>query len=91
LYTQDEIAAVKREPNIYEHIFFIPLETGGKFRVEIPHATYRPVLDTLSEAMEARDRMLASPHFPQAKRYEPRREYATYCDPNLLETRTYDR
>jgi hypothetical protein len=88
MYTQEELAAVKREPNIYEYIFFFPSESGGKFRVEIPRAAYRPVVDTLQEACDVRDRMLASPHFPQSQRYEPRREYACYQDPNL-ETRTY--
>ena len=87
MYTQEELAAVKREPNPYEYIFFFPSETGGKFRVEIPKAAYRPVVDTLDEAITVRDRMMASPHFPSSQRYEPRKEYATYIDPNL-ETRT---
>jgi hypothetical protein len=86
MYTKDELASVKKERNIFEYIsFFLD---SGKFRVEIPHAAYRPVVDTLQEACDVRDRMLASPHFPQSQRYEPRREYACYQDPNL-ETRTY--
>ena len=86
MYTQEELAAVKKERNIFEYISFYP--DCGKFRVEIPRAAYRPIFDTLQEACEVRDRMLASPHFPQAQRYEPRTEYACYQDPNL-ETRTY--
>ena len=74
--------AVKREPNIYEYISFFP--DSGKFRVEIPRAAYRPVVDTLQEACDTRDRMLQSPHFPQAQRYEPRTEYACYQDPNEM-------
>jgi hypothetical protein len=87
LYTKEELGAVKKEPNIYEFISFFP--DSGKFRVEIPGARYRPIFDTLSEAMAARERMLASPHFPQTQRYEPRREFAMYCDPNL-ETRNHE-
>ncbi len=58
--------------------------------------------DTLEAAIAARDARLArlaanrpvvdtlqSPHVPQAKRYEPRREFATYTDPNL-ETRNHE-
>jgi hypothetical protein len=83
MYTKDELASVKKERNIFEYIsFFLD---SGKFRVEIPHAAYRPVVDTLQEACDVRDRMLASPHFPQAR---PHKEFATYVDPNL-ETRTY--
>jgi len=83
VYTQEELAAVKKERNIFEYISFYP--DCGKFRVEIPRAAYRPVLDTLQEACEVRDRMLASPHFPQARSHK---EFATYVDPNL-ETRPY--
>lgn len=72
--------AVKKEQNIYEYIEFF--SSSGKFRVTIPRANYRPVFDTLQEAIEARDRMLKSPHFP-------RKEYATYVDPNL-EMRPYE-
>jgi len=83
-FTETSETALKewqpKEPNPYEHIEFMP-ETK-QFRVTIPRAAYRPVLDTLQEAMEARDRMLQSPHFPRSHR-----EYATYVDPNL-ETRT---
>jgi hypothetical protein len=82
MYTQEELAAVKREPNSYEYISFFP--DSRKFRVEIPRAAYRPVVDTLEEAMTVRDRMLQSPHFPQAQRYEPRKEYACYQDPNEM-------
>ena len=71
------------EDNLYRHIEFMP-ETK-QFRVTIPRAAYRPVLDTLQEACEARDRMMASPHFPQARSHK---EFATYVDPNL-EMRPY--
>ncbi len=87
MYTKQELEAVKKEPNIYLHIEFMP--ATKQFRVTIPRAAYRPIVDTLEEAMTVRDRMLASPHFPQAKRYEPRREFATYIDPNL-ETRQHE-
>lgn len=78
--------AVKKEPNIYEYVEFLP--DSGKFRVAIPRAAYRPIVDSLDEAMTVRDRMLASPHFPNSRRYGPSKEYATYVDPNL-ETRNY--
>jgi hypothetical protein len=87
VYTKQELGAVKKEPNIYLHIEFMP-ETK-QFRVTIPHAAYRPVVDTLAEAMQIRDRMVASPHFPSSQRYEPRKENACYVDPNL-ETRTHE-
>ena len=83
MYTKQEVEAVKKEPNIYEYVEFFP--DSGKFRVAIPRANYRPIFDTLPEAMEARDRMLKSPHFPQAR---PHKEFATYVDPNL-EMRPY--
>jgi hypothetical protein len=72
-----------KEPNPYEYIEFMP-ETK-QFRVTIPRAAYRPVVDSLAEAMTVRDRMLQSRHFPQA---QPRREYANYMsfvDPNVPE------
>jgi hypothetical protein len=81
VYTKQELEAVKKEPNIYLHIEFMP-ETK-QFRVTIPRAGYRPVVDTLEEAMTVRDRMLASPYFPKAERYEPRKEFACYQDPNM--------
>ena len=83
MYTKQEIEQVKKEPNIYLHIEFMP-ETK-QFRVSIPRAAYRLVVDSLTEAMTVRDRMLASPHFPQAR---PRKEYATYVDPSP-ESRPY--
>ena len=86
MYSQEDLAAVKRETNIYEHIIF--LTETNKFMVMIPKATYRPSFDTLSEAIEVRDRMLKSPHFPKV-RYEPHKEYATYVDLNL-EARNYE-
>lgn len=86
MYSKEELAAVKKEPNIYEHIIF--LTETNKFIVMIPKAGYRPSFDTLSEAIEVRDRMLKSPHFLKAQRYGPRKEFATYADPNL-ETRNY--
>jgi hypothetical protein len=80
---KQELEAVKKEPNPYEYIEFVP--DFGKFRVSIPRANYRPILDTLEQAIEVRDRMLQSPHFPKAR---PLKEYATYVDPNL-ESRPY--
>jgi hypothetical protein len=77
------LETVKKEPNIYEFIGFFP--DSGKFQVSIPRAYYRPVFDTLEQAIEARDRMLQSPHFPKAR---PLKEHATYVDPNL-ESRPY--
>jgi len=62
-----------KEPNIYEYITFFP--ESGKFRVDIPRAAYRPVVDTLEEAMTVRDRMLASPYFPQARPLKESRPY----------------
>ena len=72
-----------KEPNPYEYIDYFT-ETK-QFRVSIPRANYRPLFSTLEEACEARDKMLASPHFPKA---QPRKEYATYTsyvDPNIPE------
>jgi hypothetical protein len=71
------------EDNAFRYISFFP--DSGKFRVEIPRAAYRPVLNSLAEAIQARDRMMASPHFPQARSHK---EFATYVDPNL-EMRPY--
>jgi len=59
-----------------------------QFRVTIPRAANRPIVDSLAEAMTVRDQMLQSSHFSVHKRYEPQKQYATYVDPNL-ETRTY--
>ena len=81
MYTKQALEAVKKEPNIYLHIEFMP-ETK-QFRVSIPRAAYRPVVDTLEEAMTVRDRMLQSHHFPSSQRNELRKEFATYADPNL--------
>jgi hypothetical protein len=64
-----------KEPNIYEYILFFPSQAGGKFRVDIPRAAYRPIVDTLEEAIAVRDRMLASPHFPQARPLKESRPY----------------
>jgi hypothetical protein len=74
------------EINPYRFIDYMP-ETK-QFKITITPRGVRLVVDTLEEAMVVRDQIEASSP-PKAKRYEPRREYATYVDPNL-ETRNYE-
>jgi hypothetical protein len=81
---ENEVKTEAREYNPYEYITYFT-ETK-QFRIDIPRAAYRPVCLSLAEAMQMRDRMIQSPHFPKAERFEPRTEFACYVDPNL-ETR----
>jgi hypothetical protein len=90
VYTKEDLDAVKREPNRFAFIeyFTDPKLYLVRLRPNGERDGAYPTFATLDEAVAACDQMLAEAP-PKARRYEPRKEFATYGtyrDPNL-ETR----
>jgi hypothetical protein len=80
-----------KEPNRWEGIFYYPdAAPESKFVATVIEGRRTRTIGlfaNLESAVEARARFVEY-HANTDKRFEPRKEYATFVDPNL-ETRTY--
>ena len=75
-----------KEPNLWEGIFFFPdAAPESRFMATVIEGRRTKTIGLfadLESAVEARNRFVEY-HAKADKRFEPRKEYATYVDPNL--------